>query len=131
MQEKPELGADTLEEERAETSAGDAELLAKLNESQEKVIEFISDLGIFSQIGLINDIKENADAIKASVNEGNDQVSESASKNLKKVLAMYTGPLDEAKVSDPEIFEQEAQKICEMIDTIKESSLMELKAKFA
>jgi len=133
MQDKPEAGADSHEEAETEVEnqEADQELLDKLNESQEKVVEFISDLGIFSQIKLINDIKENADAIKDLVNEGNEQVTESASKNLNKVLDIYSGPLNEAKEKNPELYQQEVQKVCEMIDTIKTSSLRELKSKFA
>lgn len=130
MTEKPDLGKDSFENE-SETEETNEEILAKLDASQEKVIEFISDLGIFSQIKLISEIKEHSEEIKELLSGSGANIITSSNKNLNKVVDMYTGPLNEVRESNPEIFEQEAQKICKLIDTIKTSSLMELKEKFA
>lgn len=79
---------------------------------------------------MINEIKGNAEEIKSFMNEGDTEVRDSASKNLGKVLDIYSGPLNEAKEKAPDLYLQEVQKVCEVIDTIKNSSLSELKSKF-
>lgn len=121
----------TDEIDQAENAEPDQEVLAKLQESQEKAKEFINDLGIFSKINLIIEIKKNAEDIKALLKEGSENINNIASKNLSNVLKIYIMSLDKIKDNHPEIYQQEVEKICKFIDTIKTSSLSELKNKFA
>lgn len=129
LEERPGAGNVLPEEsdQEIQAAAENPELLGKLSQSQEQAKEFIKDLGIFSQIKLIGEIKENAEQIKAMLHEGSE--TETTSKNLAKVLEIYSGPLAEAKEANPELYQQEIRRIYEVIDTIKNSSLRELKSK--
>lgn len=110
------------------------ELSTGILESQVKM--HVKELGMFSKIDLIKDIKAHANEIHEILASGDlsgvkaQGLLASAGKNLKPVLCIYLNGLAQLKQSDATNYQDAARKLEELVVKVETQSLSQLKQEF-
>lgn len=110
--------------EAAQAEQETKEIVKDLNET---VIARIKKLGMFGKIGLVNQIKKRAGAIRELVNNNRRDVLTQADGALKDILDQYMAVLPEIRERNPILYQATIDGLLDMIRTIETSSLGELK----
>ena len=111
-----------------------AELPVKELESRVKT--HVKELGMFSKIDLVKDIKEHADDIRGVIASGEydgvktQELLASSGKNLKPILHMYMTKLAELKQSDTTSYQAVVTKLEGFVTKVETKSLSELSREF-
>ena len=110
------------------------ELSTGILESQVKM--HVKELGMFSKIDLIKDIKTHANEIHEILTSGDlsgvkaKELLASVGKNLKPVLCIYLNGLAQLKQSDAANYQDAANKLEELVVKVETQSLSQLKQEF-
>lgn len=107
---------------------------AGILESQVKM--HVKELGMFSKMDLIKDIKTHANEIHEILASGDlsgakaQELLASAGKNLKPILCIYLNGLAQMKQSDVANYQDAARKLEELVVKVETQSLSQLKQEF-
>lgn len=123
---KPAGVNDVLEKTTEKTNAFERArtILGELNS---KVKAEIGDLGMFAKIGLVKDIKKQAESIKKLAYEGNISVIDEAGEPLRTILNIYYSKLEPLKNSDQDTYKIIVENLLGLVKAVQTKSLNELK----